>query len=236
MINNIKFDGGRFISRGRYQLVFIPDEDIAGDYVARWRFDDGEGTTAAEDVLNLDGTLVGTPTWVSGNIGSNAIDFDGTDDVVTVPNNDVLDISSGGFAVSVWFNHDTNTGHFGIIHNHSGSPPSDGWEIDLNNGNPRFFSDGNNLELERGSSLTINQWYHLVINYDEVNYKMYIDGSEVDTALASVGSPEFGSAGISIGARFGDRAFFNGTIDDVRIYNRALTTDEISGLHDEGAA
>jgi len=66
---------------------------VNADLVGNWKFDEGAGNAVADKSGNgNDGTLVGGPSWIAGTIGSGALSFDGSDDMVEVPHSPVLDM------------------------------------------------------------------------------------------------------------------------------------------------
>jgi len=210
--------------------------DPVPGYVARWAFDDGSGTSPVEEVSSLDATFVDTPSWIAGNVGDYALEFDGTNDACTVPDDSILDISSTPFSLSLWIYPHVNSGGQGLIHNHGGGPPNGDWEIELASGQVRFLLNGSTEIMRYSSTLTLNQWYHIAVTYDESTYRLYVDAVQRDTDTSASGSPEYGTGGLGIAARFGDRTFFNGAIDDIRIYHKEISASDVSALHDMGAA
>lgn len=81
-----------------------------------------------------------------------------------------------------------------------------------------------------GVNPIINQWYHIVVTMGPTSYNMYVDGKLVDSSPSTCTSMTYGSPIAFIGNRFGSFSPFNGVIDDVRIYNRAISLDEIKNL------
>ena len=81
------------------------------------------------------------------------------------------------------------------------------------------------------------QWYYLVITQDQEKAVMYIDG-EMDGEAATGGAArmDFGAVGMSIGANIGSQRYFNGSIDEVKMWSVALTADEIKKNMDEALA
>lgn len=83
-----------------------------------------------------------------------------------------------------------------------------------------------------GVTVNANQWYHIAVTMGNGAYKMYVDSKLVSSATSSCITMIYGSSPLAhIGSRLGILSPFNGIIDDVRIYNRALTEDEILNIN-----
>src|SRR3990167_464828 len=98
-----------------------------------------------------------------------------------------------------------------------------------------FRAEGAGLITASGNTiLNANQWYHVVGTYDGNNTRFYLNGVEDATPASGSGNMTNNSANLEIGRR-DDGYYFPGKIDDVRIYNRALSGDEIKRLYRIGA-
>jgi hypothetical protein len=84
------------------------------------------------------------------------------------------------------------------------------------------------------SSLSIGHWYHGAIVYDGTNVKFFIDGILDNTLTVSGSLHSFTSALLQIGSSDDGTDQFRGDIDDIRVYNRALSNSEIQALYHEG--
>ena len=78
-----------------------------------------------------------------------------------------------------------------------------------------------------GPTAETDRWHHLVGVGDSDSARLYIDGSLVATSTGGVSNINVPGANFRIGYENTRPSYFNGTIDEVRIYNRALTADEI---------
>ncbi|MEI7425551.1 MAG: DUF2341 domain-containing protein [Candidatus Moraniibacteriota bacterium] len=79
--------------------------------------------------------------------------------------------------------------------------------------------------------LSNNTWYLATVTYDGVNLKLFLNGILDSTPVATTGSMSDSAANFAIGGR-GDGYYFNGKIDEARVYKRALSTKEISSLYE----
>jgi hypothetical protein len=204
-----------------------------GNTVGLWHIDEGVGTTANDETANdNDGTISGPvwagPTWVDGKNGGTALDFDGTDDYVSVPDSGSLDIT-GEITLEGWIKP-------------SAVYTGGDWKYDDiivakrmayylridENGKLAFYGYG----LSPGGWITgsdmssyINTWVHVAATYDGATVKLYIDGQE-DTSASHTGSIQTSSHPLTIGWVNYNR-FFDGAIDEVRIWDRALKPCEV---------
>jgi len=208
------------------------------DYMSFWRLDEGSGTTAHDEAGNFDGALqnMGDGGWVSGKYG-NALNFDGIKGYV-----DVEDVGSweNAFTIAAWIK-STATSR-GIIFSHSYN------EIYARHIQVALEASGQITFLLRGAEPSINapkflitstnsyndgNWHFVVVTRDGDTAKMYVDGVEVgietDSAVGTIDPPTSAFIGV---AEFdaGKVQYFDGAIDEVRIYNRALSQEEINKI------
>jgi hypothetical protein len=214
-------------------LIKIEDPTLE----AHWKLDETEGTIAHDSVGENNGTLHGEPVWqrADGQIDG-ALQFDGIDDYVhTDPPLGPMDLSLGVFAwikggapgQVILSEPDRRVDRF--IEPGStwlGTDPSEGKLITTLLG-PLFGP------LESEAVVTDGQWHHvgLVYDFDGFHRRLYVDGAEVakDTdvvaGLLSDGGLYFGA-----GQSLDEASFFSGLIDDIRVYNVALSAKEIEEM------
>ncbi len=163
----------------------------------------------------------------SGRFG-NALELDGVDDWVTVPDSDSLDISNS-FTLEIWVK-PLSTSTQSVIYKEyaKGSVYSlyaaEGGDLPMSS-----LNDGQADRVISGSSvLPVNQWSHLTSTYDGAVQKLYVDGVLI-SERAQTGLIRSSKGVLRIGGNklWGD--YFHGFIDEVRVYNRALTQAEIAG-------
>jgi hypothetical protein len=204
---------------------------------AYYPLDDGNGTTAADHAGDHDGTLVNGPAWTTGRIGG-ALQFDGSDDRVHLG---ALDVAGDAVTLSVWFKAD-RFDHLSyhdarLISKASGSAEQDHyWMLSgiKSNGTRlrfRLKTGGTTSTLIASSGdLAAGAWIHAAAVYDGSSMKLYKDGVLVGQMPKSGNLSTSGSAGAFIGANPDGYGPFDGVLDDVRIYGRALSDAEISAL------
>jgi streptogramin lyase len=195
-----------------------------------WSFEESAGTTAADYQTKNTGTLIGNVTrTASGRIGR-GLSFDGVDDAVTTGLN--IDQASGspGLTMEAWvFPTSTSSGRHHVISTDNGGFD---WSL-LREGATWYVFTGNN-SLSTGLSVSLNQWQHVAAVFSGTTVVFYKNGAPVTinelTFDTSDGNVNVGRNPLSI-------EYFAGTIDEVAIYQRALTASEIvadmqNGLYD----
>ncbi len=185
------------------------------------------------------GTLVGGVTWAEDRMGQarGSAEFDGVDDYVDAGNDASLDVGDGDFTVSFWFDTTKMDGNI-ISDKYDDSISSAGWCIYPDSPLKRIrvrVSDGSNQVAFSGltENLVDGSWYHGVVLRSGDNLTVYVNGV-YDGSISGVESYNLNNnQNIFIGKQGDDNSnrFFDGLIDDVRIYNRALSEDEIKALY-----
>ncbi|WP_347275227.1 Ig-like domain-containing protein [Candidatus Kuenenia sp.] len=211
-----------------------------GGQQAYYTFDEGTGSTATDSSgNNRNGTITGA-TWTTGKIGD-ALNFDGND-YVTIPSMNYDEIS-----VSAWFNKNTSGTNiiFGGFRYNADVQLREGFDLYFNSGTPnrlRFVATTRNTswartvkEATKDFTDSNGSWYHVVGTYNKTTgeQKLYVDGQLVDTQTHpswNVIVPLTDRNYMAIGTRYTDFGFFRGIIDDVQIYNRALSGQEVLSL------
>ncbi|KKO20342.1 MAG: Ig-like domain-containing protein [Candidatus Brocadia sp.] len=171
-----------------------------------------------------------------GNANS-AYSFDGIDDHILIPDNNSLDLSnsltitawiksldtSGPRAIVSKWNDDTRDWAY-LFKDHN---DSDKLRIELSQGNHHDLAD-----LEGTTSIVPDQWIHVAVTYDSNFVKLYFNGAE-DASLSRTGIMNNSAENLLIGAVYSRNIseYFHGVIDEVRIYNRALSESEIHELY-----
>src|SRR3989344_1481591 len=197
--------------------------------IGYWPLDEGSGTTTADvSGYGNSGTLTGGPTWNSLGKVNNAVSFDGANDYVGVS------FTHGTpFSYSAWIYSSSTSGN--IV------------EERIDSGDIAFYIESSQLrfgwwrnpETElSGGSINQNTWTYVAGTWDGTTRTIYVNGTLVgqDTPLGPVTGgalnwKAIGRADTGGGWSGGLDSTFNGTIDDVRIYNRALSSSEVSALY-----
>ncbi|MCH8120622.1 MAG: LamG domain-containing protein, partial [Planctomycetes bacterium] len=231
-------------------------QDIAEGLVGYWPLDEGGGTTTADASGNgNDGTFVDAPVWVSGKFGS-ALDFDGSNDAVDCGNQPILDFGTGDWTVSAWIKVATTPSDDVTIYGKGGDHGGGiRYQLMLDSSNdihPVVDDDSSKYDPRGDIPIIDGQWHHIVMmRRDGTQFRVYVDGVE-DVGVTNHGEStlpaNYDLSGTSqhnayIGAITDNRdstgntleKLFLGLIDDVAVWNRALTPEEISYLWNNGA-
>ncbi len=205
--------------------------------VGSWKFDEGNGITADDSSGNSNtGTLFNNPTWQSSTNCKSGVclSFDGSDDYVDVGNKSSLDPTQEA-TIIVWvkFNQlPSAAGRHMAIATKSGTAAD--FDIQAQNNNDKFyFYVANGLNVISNTAIQTGQWYFVAATYKAYeSLKMYINGSlENTTNISTARNTNSNSFQIAQSAVWGSRQL-NGLIDEVRVYNRALSADEVKTLYD----
>jgi hypothetical protein len=201
------------------------------DSLAGWWPLDRLGSAAEELVDNNEGDYIDVPLEAVGKVGG-ALRFDGSDDAIQVsdPIPDwILDIT-GDITLEAWIKRDTDQSGQQVIVGKSGS-----FYLGLRAGHI-FALIPNSFDFIGASTLPTDEWIHIAVTYDVDDRigRIYLNG-EVDGAVSTSGQPVPDAGGdVFIGALMPPQQFFDGFIDEVSIYNRALATSEIREIYTRG--
>ncbi len=219
-----------------------PTQPVDTSLVGHWTFDgpDIQGTTAIDrSGKGNNGTITGT-TKTIGKLGQ-ALSFNGTSDYVDMGSNS-LNITNA-MTISVWAKMNSTDNGGRLVTKH-GISPDYGWILtgDRVDGNIFFRFSGTGSDWSYGgvtssNSFPIDRWCHVVALYDGSFLRVYIDGVEDTTAdfpYAASANIHESSEGLQIGHDSPSGYYFAGSIDDVRIYNRALSATEVMNLYNTG--
>jgi len=211
-----------------FVLLLSVTGNASAELVGYWKFDEGAGTIAYDSSGNgLDGTLKGNPKWVAGQLGG-ALDFDGNDDFVEVPHSPILSITDE-ITISAWTKMRANaSGEMAIVSKGGWAANDLPYELTETPGDVIFwqFYDDGGRDTCSPDSPPVDEWHHIAATYDGKIFKCYIDG-ELAEEWAYVGKMPENTASVTFGRRSRGGTFFNGIIDEVAIYDRALSEDEV---------
>jgi hypothetical protein len=204
--------------------------------IGYWRLDETGGTTAQDLAGTNDGALQGSPQWqpYEGRIGGALLfdDTDGTNDYVNCGYSSVFDLTKA-ITVAAWVKISTvNKAWQAIV-----AKGDLAWRLSTVSNQRRFHfavTDKNWINGQR--VIPAGEWHHVCGTYDGANLRLYIDGVEdAASPVAYAGEISTNIYEVYIGENTGNPGRgWNGMIDEVRIYNRALDADEITTIMDGG--
>jgi hypothetical protein len=205
--------------------MFNPTGGGPPGLVAAYGFNEGSGSTVADASGNGHTGTISGATWTTAGKFGRALVFDGVNDLVSIADSNLLDLTSG-MTLMAWV---SPTGGLS------------GWrniikkEVDsyfLNAHTPSGGPGGGGTigsccpVISAGPALVLNTWTHVALTYDGSALRLYRNGTLVATQAAT-GTIQPSALPLRIGgdAVYGEHV--QGRIDEVRIYNRALTASEI---------
>ena len=197
--------------------------------VAAYGFEETSGPAVTDSSgLNNAGTIINDAArTAAGKIGS-AIDFDGVNDYVSVADANSLDLTTG-MTLEAWVQLDTvSPWRTAIFKEKPGSVVYDLYATNASNspqGEARFGSAI--VQLGAPPALTAGVWTHLAVTYDGAALRVYRNGTQAAT-VARTGTIQTSTGALRIGGNLIWGEYTDGRIDEVRIYNRALSAGEIS--------
>ena len=195
--------------------------------VAAYGFSEGSGTTATDVSGNLNTGTVSGATWTAAGKYGSALIFDGVNDRVTVPDAPSLDLTTA-LTLEAWV-YPTGAG---------------GWRTVLLKEMPNALAyvlyqgygarmsgavtiGGTQRKITTPSTLPVNTWTHLAMTYDGATLRLFVNAVEV-SSLAAPGAVMSTANPLSIGGNsVWNNEWFAGRLDEIRIYNRALTPAQI---------
>ena len=203
----------------------VPSVAVGGP-VAAYGFDTGTGTVLPDTSgTGNHGTISGA-TWTPAGRFGQALEFDGVDDLVTIPSMPSLAFTSG-LTMAAW------------VYPTSAQSP---WRAALRKAGSFFFYvtgdsslypvlggilvGGQELVLYAPTPLPLTTWTHLAATYDGVTMRLYTTGQET-TSVAGTGVLVTNNNPLLVGSGATSGEFFAGRLDEVRLYARALTTADI---------
>ena len=206
--------------------------------VSYWRFDEGSGTDISDSAGNYDRTING-PVWTDGQVGK-ALYFDGIDDYISIGD---IGLITTEFSISLWFKTDdwesTNRGAGTFIANdYSYWSSPRGWIFWIYEDFSFNVNHNDCLVMASGSDYK-DKWVHTVFTKDASGQtKIYANGAEVSAYAYHTpwAEPYFPNGqNIEIGRRTDEGNWhFKGILDEVALYNRALTAEEIAEQYQNG--
>ncbi|OGN10715.1 MAG: hypothetical protein A3B91_03460 [Candidatus Yanofskybacteria bacterium RIFCSPHIGHO2_02_FULL_41_29] len=217
---------------------------LSNGLVGYWDFNFGKGKDIAWDLSGNgnNGKLTSmdpASDWVDSKSGlGTALDFDGSNDYVELPTSTLVNVSP--LSISAWIK-PSNLSGVGVIIGKGEAvyPVDNGWVLRRSGATLDFDVDttsGHPLYIPNGDLLTANKWHHVVFTWDGnvtgTNAKWYVNGVNKTLANIAGSGSRTSDSGYSpyIGALCSG-CYFNGQIDEVRIYNRALSAEEIKRLY-----
>ena len=220
-----EFDGAATHKGEIWSFSTIPEIAIADPSLKGWwTLDEGIGTTAVDwSGHGNHGTFVGDPLWVPGYDGY-ALEFDGGAYVDTGYTEDLANWTITAWVISPAA--PSSASPSGPVHREQN------YQFNWNHSNEVFrgaaaVNVGGTWYAAKYEPLQANRWYHLAASYDGSSFKAYRDGVLITTNSTPSGPPNAESNSLKFGRHAAAAQYFTGTVDIVRVYDKALTDEEI---------
>ncbi len=225
-----------------YQSTKSPSTvDLKNGLVACYPFN---GNANDESSNGNNGTVNGA-TLTTDRFGkaNSAYSFDGTSDFIEISPDK---LQTATFSYSTWikpkslpesgiaffiFSLGSDSGDQGIGLNNGYANGTDGFT------GGGYLDIGENAFCQKGTLPNVNQWYHVVVVRDADTYKVYLDGTLMCSTTTLTKPPFYGTGIVkaTIGSRWNNQQFSDCVLDDLHLYNRPLTADEVKALYDGNA-
>ncbi|MBI4173447.1 MAG: hypothetical protein HY519_01890, partial [Candidatus Aenigmarchaeota archaeon] len=240
---NISYPNGTLAQNA----FFTPIENISNGYTIRYAgpsdglvlalsFEEGAGNRTIDwSNYTNNGSLGdmegGQPTWnASGKFGK-GLTFDAADDFTNVSHHSSLNLASN-FTVALWVYWKGGAANQWLVGKGNDDQIfSDNYDLYLASGTQLRFAVGNGASSQAfsTSAFTKNRWHHVAVVANQSDVSIYVNGVLNTSATLTV-TPATNAQSLTIGAKAsaaGMQNFFNGSVDEIRIYNRALTATEV---------
>ena len=201
--------------------------------VAAYGFDETSGSIVGDSSGNSNsGSITGAARIVAGKYGG-ALSFNGSSNLVSVPDSNSLDLTSG-MTLEAWVKPTTLGAFKTVVLKEAPGDLSYGMYASSAYGGsgvsrPSAWIAG--TDVGATTALPTGAWSHLAATYDRTSFKLYINGTQVASkAFTGAITPSTGALKIGGNSIWGE--YFNGQIDEIRVYNRALSPSEIAADRD----
>ena len=225
-----KFFAGNCSSSQFHAVLALASSKVAAasssGLVAAYAFDEGTGTTVTDSSGNGNNGTVANGTWSTTGKYGDALKFNGTSTRVTIPNSASLQLSTG-MTLEAWVDPSTVNGSWrDVVYK-----GNDNYYLEATSTNASFpdgglIAGGSYADAFGTAKLTANAWAFLTETYDGSTLRLYMNGTQV-ASTAHTGAISTSTNALQIGGDSIYGQYFVGLIDNVRVYNVALTAAQI---------
>ncbi len=195
--------------------------------VGAWAFGEGFGSTTADASGNSNTGTISNATWTSQGRYGNALDFNGADSRVRVPSSSSLNVTSA-MTLSGWIRPTDTQGGWRTIM----QKETDTYFLNASNSNGPLRPSGGAVIgggvnwISGPTSSPVNTWTHVALTYDGTTIRLFVNGTQV-ASTPQTGAISTTNDPLWIGGNSPYGEYFEGLIDEVRVYNRALSAADI---------
>jgi hypothetical protein len=222
--------------------VLTATAPASGSLVAKYDFELDATDSAGYSGGPFDGTITGSSTWVTGYIGDYAINFDGANGNYVNCGTFNPSESTGQLTIATWVYWKGQNQNYGALVAKRNAWDSSAmmWDLSVgdydtdssNDGIIKFLNMSNRIDWT-DYKLPLEKWTHVAVTFDGSNVILYIDGLAVSEAEPFTFDPGVGATVFIGSSQYGAEGF-NGSMDDVRLYNAALTPSQIAYVYLNG--
>jgi len=219
-------DAAGNVSSSAVDVIVSNTSQNPNGLVAAYGFNQGSGVQVADASGQGNTGTISSATWTAAGKFGSALSFNGTSAWVTVADAPSLDIATG-MTIEAWVNPTSGTGWRTVVLKES----SNGFAYSLYSANNAsrpagYVNTAGDMALNGTSAVPLNTWTHVALTYDGATMRMFVNGVQVSTR-ALTGAALVSNGPLRIGGNSVWGEYFRGAIDEVRVYNRALTAAEI---------
>jgi hypothetical protein len=229
-MDDIRLYNGALLAANITDLYNAPNN---GGLLAYWSFDSNANDYSGH---GFDGTATGTISIVDRNLNNAAFGFDGFTSFVSVADNTALRLNNTDFTLNAWVKLTSVGAAVQILAKRSSTPAGYGWSV-TTTGTTFFGAGGGTTMSYGGTALTAGVWHMVTLTYKSTSASAgtvthYVDGVASGTPVTGFPTPNSAVTNALVIGRdnLGANYYFNGGIDDVRIYNKLLSTTDITKL------
>lgn len=212
----------------------------AATFIGHWGFEEGSGSTAYDSSANALNGTISNAIYTNGKVGNYALDFNGSNSFVEIGYSPLLNPES--ISIALWFKprgtqvesadildkghgQGTNPYYGGYVFQYSGSSRT----IDTVYGNGATFPG-----MNTGGNYKDDVWHHIVAILGDKGMALYIDNVLIDSDSTNYGPIVANYSSLYFGRHRTLGRYFNGLIDDVQIYDGALTVNQVANIYNTG--
>jgi len=222
-------------------ILLFPNLVYAQNLVGYWKFDEGSGSSAADSSDNLNiGTLINMEStdWVDGKFGK-ALAFDGVNEYISIPDSATLNPTSA-ITIETWIKLSSKSAWDTVLSKPytTESSPYQQYSLSLDSTGDKIgfelTTGGLRSEVWSTTSPVTGTWYHFIGVYNGTHMSVYLDGVK-ENSIVKTGNINNYGMDLSIGRYEPSTVeYFNGIIDEVRIYDYALTDEDVEDRYNQG--
>lgn len=221
------YEGGTVDARDQIRFARFTENDIGHPDAPLG------ATTPDVSGLHNDSYLRGAPIVVAGKFGQ-ARDFDGVDDALQLPFAESLAVGAGDFTAMAWIKYGASTAPQAIFWGYNINEFSQFWlRAEPADGRIRglITTGGNTAAVQTSIAYNDNAWHHVALQRKAGTLSIWVDGTQAASVAAPTGSVSPGRPfKMYVGQRLDGAHHFDGSMDEVRLYRRALTATELNSI------